>query len=93
MWYVATPDALTATFNHTGIYGVSPDMGKYQVGFVEADSNESPTYYDLRNNSVTYNATYFYALTLENHDTYNPKQHYFMEVHDEVGHTPHHLFD
>ena len=52
-------------------------MGTYQVGFVEDASNEYPTYQDLRNNSVTYNQTYFYALTLENKDVYNPKEHYF----------------
>lgn len=47
----------------------------------------------MSNNSVPYNSTYFYALTLRDHETYNPKPHYFQETHDGTSGMPAQLFD
>ena len=40
-----------------------------------------------------YDADYFYALQIDQQDEYNPKKYYFMEIHDDVASTPHHLFN
>jgi hypothetical protein len=40
-----------------------------------------------------YTADYFYALMIDQHDEWDPKKYYFMEIHDDVASTPHHLFN
>lgn len=59
IWYVATPDEQTATFNKTHIWGDQPNKGRYHVAFQEHAGNKNPSYVNLRNQSVPYNVTYF----------------------------------
>jgi len=93
MWYLSTPENLTATYDSHHITGDQPDMGKYFLSFQEGANNTYPEYLDLRNNTVKYDADYFYALTIDQQDEYDPKKYYFMEIHDDVASTPHHLFN
>ena len=77
MWYLSTPDDLVAKFEDNHITGEQPDTGKYYLSFEEDFRNKNPSYVDLRNNSLLYDANYFYALTIDEKDQFNPKKYYF----------------
>ena len=93
MWYVATPDDLTATFNQTHITGNHPSKGTYQFCYNDKSSNKNPSYLNDQNVTEAYTANYFYALTLDENDQYDAKKYFYNEVKDKVGTTPPHLFD
>ena len=93
MWYVATPDDLTATFETDHITGSHPSRSTYQLAYIDKDTNVNPTYLDIQNNTVTYSADYFFALTIDEHDQYDAKKYYYNEMKDTLSTTPVHLFD
>lgn len=68
-------------------------MGTFFLNHQEGPNNSNPGYKDLRNNTEVYTADYFYALLVDQQDEYDPKKYYFMEIHDDVASTPHHLFN
>ena len=93
MWYVATPDATRASFDTNHITGDHPSRGTYQVAYNDAPGNKNPSYRDLQNVTETYDADYFFALTIDEYDQYDAKKYYYEEVKDVVSTTPAHLFD
>lgn len=93
MWYLSTPEDSRASFDDNHITGEHGEIGKYYLSFQEGPANKNPGYKNLRNNTEVYDSDYFYALTIDQKDEYNPKKYYFQEVHDDVASTPHHLFD
>lgn len=96
IWYVASPDDGSATFDFTSgsIYGDHNSQDKqFWVSFQDSEDNEPATYTDGLGNLYTYDSTYFSALTVDEHDQYNPKKYFFNELKDTVRTTPPHLAD
>lgn len=100
LWYVATPGNLTATYNYNStdsiprIEGNQPDRGPYHVWMEPSTSNHHPTYRGLsRNQSVTYDSTYFNAIRVDSSVFYNPKPFLIQELRDPTSILPPHLFD
>jgi hypothetical protein len=94
MWYVASPDMHMATYEEGNIKGFHESVNKeFYLSFEEDKSNRYATYTDGRNNTYSYSADYFFALTIDEQDTYDAKKYLFNELHNNIGTTPPHLFD
>ena len=93
LWYVATPENTTASFDTDHITGDHPSKGTYQLAYSDKDTNTNPSYINGHNVSIPYTANYFYALTIDEEDQYDAKKYYLDEVKNVVQETPASLFD
>ena len=96
MWYVATAEGFTATFDtaSSGVNGYHESVGQtFWLNHQDAAGNVNAEYSDDRGNTYVYGSDYFTALTVDEGDNYNPKKYFFDELKDAVGTTPPHLAD
>ena len=102
LWYVATPNNLTATFNASfnRIIGMQPDRKRgrqrqYCLSMRQSEQKKNrPAHYQTnRNETVLYNSTYFYAIQVDPSVYYDPKPYLLQELANPTSMVPPHLFD
>jgi mannosyl-oligosaccharide glucosidase len=91
LWYVATPDNLTATIDPTTNIICGND---YSTSIQHNINNTHPSYTDSRTNtSHVYNATYFGVFQVPYTQHFNPKPTIVQELRNPTSTLPPHLFD
>jgi hypothetical protein len=97
-WHVTTPGNLTATYNYNSadsiprIQGNQPDRGPCHVWMEPSTNNHHPTYRGLsRNQSGSYDSTYFVAIRVDSSVSYNPKTFLIQGLKDPTSVLPPHL--
>lgn len=82
-----------ATFDTDHIKGSDSSFGNYFVSYNEPSSNSNASYINGQGDSLSYNADYFLAYTVDEGDQYDAKKYFFNECKDKVDTTPPTLFD